>query len=88
MQAFRVKATKRHLGATIMALQTFNFPADPATGAPGGEYVPSAVAAKIEETLSKLVWTVLYGKTHAASSAAVSAEQMLARIKAGEVVAE
>jgi hypothetical protein len=67
-----------------MALQTYSFAADASSGAPAGEYVPADVAGKIEQTLSKLVWTVLYGKSHDASSAAVTAEQMLAQIKAGK----
>lgn len=65
-----------------MALQTFSFAADPASGAPAGEYVPADVAAQIEQTLSRLIWVVLYGKSHEASSAAVNAEQALAQIKA------
>ena len=67
-----------------MALQTYSFPADTSSGAPGGEYVPAEVAAKIEQTLSKLIWTVLYGKSHDASSAAVNAEHELAALKAGK----
>jgi hypothetical protein len=80
-RAFTVKADQ-HPGATIMALQTFNFVADSSSGAPAGEYVAAEVALQMEQTLSKLVWTVLYGKSHDASSAAVTAEQFLARLKA------
>lgn len=70
-----------------MALQTFTFPADASTGAPAGDYVPAELASKMEQTLSRLVWTVLYGKSHDASSVAVSAEQLLAQLKAGKLAA-
>jgi hypothetical protein len=70
-----------------MALQTYSFAADAASGAPGGEYVSAEVAGLIEQTLSKLIWTVLYGKSHDASSAAVTAEAVLAQIKAGKAAA-
>ena len=64
-----------------MALQTFSFAADAAGGAPAGEYVPADVAQRLEQTLSKLVWTVLYGKAHDASGLAVGAEQLLGTLK-------
>jgi hypothetical protein len=70
-----------------MALQTFSFAANANTGAPSGEYVPADVAGLMAQTLSKLVWTVLYGKSHEASSAAVAAEQVLSSIRAGKAVA-
>jgi len=70
-----------------MALQTFSFPADASTGAPAGDYVPAELATQIEQTLSKLVWTVLYGKSHDASGAAISAEQLLSQLKAGKLAA-
>lgn len=65
-----------------MALQTFQFPADTANGAPAGAYVAADVASQLEQTLAKLVWTVLYGKSHDASSLAVAAEQLLGTLKA------
>jgi hypothetical protein len=68
-------------GVIIMALPTFSFPADAASGASAGDYVPAALAQQLEHTLSKLVWTVLYGKTHDASTLAVGAEQMLQGLK-------
>jgi hypothetical protein len=64
-----------------MALPTFSFAADATSGAPGGEYVAAGVAQQLEQTLSKLVWHVLYGKSHEASGVAVDAEQILAEIK-------
>ena len=70
-----------------MALQTFSFAADTGNGAPAGEYVPADVAAQIETTLSKLVWTVLYGKSHDASAVAVGAEQFLVQLKSGKLAA-
>jgi hypothetical protein len=39
--------------------------------------VPADLASTLEQTLSKLCWTVLYGKSHDASSLAVGAEQLL-----------
>jgi hypothetical protein len=65
-----------------MALQTFSFATDASNGAPGGEYVPATVAQELEQTLSKLTWTILYGKAHDASSLAVSAEQLLSKLRA------
>lgn len=64
-----------------MALPTYRFEADSASGAPAGDYVPAAVAAQLEASLAKLVWTVLYGKTYDASGLAVGAEQLLAELK-------
>jgi len=60
-----------------MALTTYTFPADAQSGAPAGAYVPADLASTLEQTLSKLCWTVLYGKSHDASSLAVGAEQLL-----------
>jgi hypothetical protein len=74
-------------GVTTMALQTYSFGADSATGAPGGDYVSAEVAQQLEQTLSKLVWTVLYGKMFDASGVAVSAEQMLGKLKATQISA-
>lgn len=67
-----------------MTLPSFNFAADAATGAPSGAYVPAEVAAQLEQTLSKLVWAVLYGKAYDASGLAVRAEQFLATLKASQ----
>ncbi len=66
-----------------MSMPTFNFAADATTGAPAGTYVSADVAQTLEQTLSKLVWQVLYGKAIDASSAAISAEQLLGRLKTG-----
>ncbi len=60
-------------------MQTFSIPAE--AGVPVGDYVPVDVAQQLEQTLSKLVWTVLYGKAHDASTLAVGAEQMLGELK-------
>lgn len=49
--------------------------------APSGEYVPLAVVQELEQTLGKLVWTVLYGKSFDAQQLAVSAEAMLGKLK-------
>lgn len=49
--------------------------------APSGEYVPLAVAQELEHSLSKLVWTVLYGRSFDAQQLAVSAEAMLGKLK-------
>jgi len=65
-----------------MALQTFNFAADSSSGAPSGEYVAASVAQQLEQSLSKLTWTVLYGKSFDASGIAVAAEQLLASLRA------
>jgi hypothetical protein len=62
-----------------MTMPTFEIAGDAAV--PAGEYVPAAVAAQLEQTLSKLVWTVLYGKALDASTLAVGAEQMLGEMK-------
>lgn len=64
-----------------MALTTYTFAADAASGAPAGAYVPAELASSLEETLSKLCWTVLYGKSFDASSLAVGAEQLLERLR-------
>jgi len=60
-----------------MSLPAYTFPADAQSGAPAGAYVPADLASSLEQTLSKLCWTVLYGKSHDASSLAVGAEQLL-----------
>jgi hypothetical protein len=49
--------------------------------APAGEYVPLALVQDLEQTLSKLVWTVLYGKSFDAQQLAVSAEAMLGKLR-------
>ena len=67
-----------------MALQTFSFGSDSASGAPGGDYVPASIAQELEQTLSRLTWQVLYGKPHEASGLAVSAEQLLQKLRAGK----
>jgi hypothetical protein len=67
-----------------MALQTYSFAADSTSGAPGGDYVSATVAQELEQTLSKLTWHVLYGKSHDASGLAVSAEQLLQKLRAGK----
>lgn len=67
-----------------MTMQTFNFAADSASGAPGGEYVPAAVATELEQALSKLTWTVLYGKAFDASSLAITSEQLLRKLRDGQ----
>jgi len=64
-----------------MALPTYSVAAE-AAGTPAGDYVPAAVAQQLEQTLSKLTWQVLYGKASDASSAAVSAERLLASLSA------
>lgn len=60
-----------------MALPTYTLESNAAAGAPAGAYVPADVANELEQTLAKLVWQVLYGKFHEASSIAMKAEQML-----------
>ncbi len=60
-----------------MALPTYTLESESAAGAPAGTYVPADVAEQLEQTLAKLVWQVLYGKFHDASSTAMKAEQML-----------
>lgn len=60
-------------------MQTFSLPAE--AGVPVGDYVPAGVAQQLEQTLSKLVWTVLYGKSHDAATLAVGAERMLGDLK-------
>jgi hypothetical protein len=67
-----------------MGLQTFSFAADSTSGAPGGDYVPAAVAQELEQVLSKLTWQVLYGKAFEASGLAVTAEQLLLKLQAGK----
>jgi hypothetical protein len=70
----------------IMALPTFTLPADTQAGAPAGAYVPAELATAVEQALAKLTWTVLYGKFNDASSLAVGAEQLLARLsKTGQL---
>lgn len=65
-----------------MALQTYDFPAGAASGAPGGAYVPATVADELAKTLSTLAWTVLYGRAFDAANAASTAEQLLSRLNA------
>lgn len=67
-----------------MALQTFSFASGSNSGAPEGDYVPATVAQELEQTLSKLTWTVLYGKSHDASGLAVAAEQLLHKLRASQ----
>lgn len=64
-----------------MALKTYTFPADAASGAPAGAYVPAEVAEQLERSFAKLVWTVLYGKSFDASGLAVAGEQLLGTLK-------
>lgn len=52
--------------------------------AAGSSAAPSDVATQLEQSLSQLVWHVLYGKFHDAASLAVGAEQMLGRLRAGK----
>ncbi|MFZ5454900.1 MAG: hypothetical protein ACOY9I_04540 [Pseudomonadota bacterium] len=56
----------------------------PASGAPAGSYVSADDATKLEETLSALIWGVLYGKPIDGSRLAVQAEQVLAGLRAKE----
>lgn len=62
-----------------MPVPTFSLSAA-AEGLPAGDYVDAALAGQLEQTLSKLVWQVLYGKAIDATTLAVSAEQMLAEL--------
>jgi hypothetical protein len=64
-----------------MSLSSINIAAD-TSGAPAGRYVAAEVAEKLEQSLSKLVWHVLYGKPIDASGLAVTAEQLLGELKA------
>jgi hypothetical protein len=64
-----------------MSMPTFAFAGDAAQGVPAGDYVSAAVAQQLEQTLARLVWTVLYGKSHDASTLAVGAEQMLGNLR-------
>lgn len=59
-----------------MALPTITLPADAANAVPGA-YVDAQLAEQVRETLARLTWHVLYGKSHEASSLAVGAEQLL-----------
>jgi len=69
-----------------MPIPTFTI--DAQSGAPAGAYVEAQVASTLEQTLSKLTWTVLYGKANDAASLAVGAEQLLARLnKTGQLAA-
>lgn len=67
-----------------MALQTYSFAAGSTSGAPDGDYVLASVAQELEQTLSKLTWQVLYGKPHDASGLAVTAEQLLQKLRAAK----
>ncbi len=66
-----------------MSLPMFNFSADTAQGAPAGAYVSAEVVLQLEQTLDQLVWQVLYGKSVDASTAAITAEQVLGRLRSG-----
>lgn len=74
----------------MSTLKTFTFTADTAGGtyrcatpdAPSGDYVPAAVAIELEQTLSKLVWTTIYGKSFDATQLAMAADDVLGRLKA------
>jgi hypothetical protein len=70
-----------------MALQTFEIAADVAKDVPAGAYVSAEVAGQLEQTLSKLVWTVLYGKSFDASGLAIGAERLLSTLRAGKAAA-
>lgn len=67
-----------------MALRTYSITPDAASGAPAGSYVSADDAAKLEETLSALIWGVLYGKPIDGLRLAVQAEQVLAGLRAKE----
>lgn len=54
------------------------------SGAPAGDYVSAELATQLASTLSKLTWTMLYGKSHDAASLAVAAEQMLTELKVAQ----
>jgi hypothetical protein len=64
-----------------MTLRTYSIDQDTASGAPAGAYVSAEDAAKLEETLSTLIWSVLYGKPFDGSRAAVQAEQVLTGLR-------
>lgn len=66
-----------------MSMPMFSFSADAASGAPAGQYVCAETVQQLEQTLDKLVWHVLYGKAIDASTAAVTAEQVLGRLRSG-----
>ncbi|WP_290867466.1 hypothetical protein [Aquabacterium sp.] len=70
-----------------MAIQTFDIAADNAAGVPAGSYVSAEVATRLEQSLSKLVWTVLYGKSFDASGLAVGAEKLLSDLRKGKLAA-
>lgn len=65
-----------------MTLRTYSITPDAASGAPSGDYVSAEDAAKLEMTLSSLIWGVLYGKPIDGSRLAVQAEQVLADLRA------
>jgi hypothetical protein len=49
--------------------------------------VSAEVATRLEQSLSKLVWTVLYGKSFDASGLAVGAEKLLSDLRKGKLAA-
>lgn len=63
-----------------MSLSSINIAAETA-GVPAGRYVAAEVAEQLEQSLSKLVWHVLYGKAIDATGLAVAAEQLLGTLK-------
>lgn len=65
-----------------MTLRTYSLTPDAASGAPAGDYVRADDAARLELTLSTLIWGVLYGKPIDGSRLAVQAEQVLADLRA------
>jgi len=71
-----------------MALNTLSFKTEGqaytcvAEGDQSGDYVKATDAEKLETVLSKLAWTVLYGKAFDASSLAAEAERTLADLRA------
>lgn len=67
-----------------MMLPTF---AVPGAALPEGQYVPADLAQRLEESLSKLSWTVLYGSAIEASSLAIKAERLVQELKAAGATA-
>lgn len=67
-----------------MTLRTYSITPDAASGASAGSYVSADDATKLEETLSALIWGVLYGKPIDGSRLAVQAEQVLAGLRVKE----
>lgn len=50
------------------------------SGVPAGRYVSAEIAEQLQQTLAKLTWHVLYGKSFDASGLAVSAEHLLSTL--------